>query len=151
MIDRDAYLDRLRALVDKHGWAVQGVGADVEAGVPGFAYTVGLAKKGLPELIVLGLPMDAAQPILNTLARRMVDGESFEDGSDIIEAANLPLRLQTLEGAHLRNWVRFADLMNGEPVGVRQLVWPDRDGRFPTDPGVDGRMAAMQDLGLYRA
>ena len=149
MIDRDAYLDRLRALVNKHGWAVQGVGADVEAGVPGFAYTVGLAKKGLPELIVLALPMDSAQPILNTLARRMVDGEAFEDGKDIIEAANLPLRLQTLEGGHLRNWVRFADLLNGKPVSVRQIVWPDRDGFFPTDPGVDGRMAALQDLRLH--
>ena len=52
----------VRDLIDRNGWAVQNVAPlprdGVEVRVPedlGFAYTVGLTAKGLPELWVAGL------------------------------------------------------------------------------------------------
>ncbi|MGU3502668.1 DUF4262 domain-containing protein [Mycobacterium sp. C31M] len=48
---RQDYLDVLRGLARKNGWAVQYVDAE-----PPFAYTLGLADAGLPELLITALP-----------------------------------------------------------------------------------------------
>lgn len=47
------YLDQMRELIDRCGWAVQGVERD--RSWPPWAYTVGLTAAGGPELVVTGL------------------------------------------------------------------------------------------------
>jgi hypothetical protein len=64
-------------LIRTFGWTVAAVFPDEDADEPGFTYTIGLAEKGLPELIVFALPPGAAQAILNDIAGQMVKGRKF--------------------------------------------------------------------------
>src|SRR5450631_2057031 len=61
------YVDHLRTLITRLGWAVQGVERDRIH--PPWAYTVGLTPRGLPELVVTGLPLRQATGLLNGVAR----------------------------------------------------------------------------------
>ena len=56
------YLDQIRDLIDRCGWAVQGVERDRVR--PPWAYTVGLTAAGHPELVVTGLPLTRAADLL---------------------------------------------------------------------------------------
>lgn len=65
----EEYLDVLRATIRDHGWAVQYVESENRP----FAYTVGLPGRGLPELLMTGLPADTACRVLNSIAHMIVD------------------------------------------------------------------------------
>lgn len=114
------------------GWCVQGV--DAEVGKPGFAYTVGLQQTfGQPELIVFGLPLEAAQRLLNLVAERMRGGMRFEldvSYGDMVAAHDVRFR-DVLDPASVREHVGYALwFYRGAAFGLRQLIWPDA-GRFP--------------------
>lgn len=63
-------------IIKRHGWQITGVGADKHN--PSFAYTTGLTNYELPELIVVGLPMQTAKIFLNRFGTEMADGKKFE-------------------------------------------------------------------------
>lgn len=134
----ETYLDRCRGLIAQHGFIVQCVGA--ESG-DGYAYTVGLTGTLGCELITIGLPLGTANAVLNTLAARLVSG-LIPDGEDIHEiASGLPVRLQTYAVMDPARGIDRSTLVAlsrrlGYPVShIRQLVWPDRHGRFPGEDG----------------
>lgn len=132
--------------IKEHGWVIQGVFGDKDE--PPFAYTVGLAGRGLPELIVSGLPMGAAQPVLNDLARRAVDGIArLEHGARFTDllANEVPMRLigTDYEAAKAETGVarNVQIIQTGDPhaeIEVLQLLWPDKEGRWPGDEGFVG-------------
>lgn len=62
----EEYLDEVYGIMLMHGWAVQ----HVECERRPFAYTVGLTRRGLPELVVTGLSPRRGQRLLNIAARR---------------------------------------------------------------------------------
>lgn len=56
-------------MIERHGWEVQGV---EQAG--GWVYTVGLVGRGLPELLLTGVPHQGrGVKILNDVARWMIE------------------------------------------------------------------------------
>lgn len=61
----EEYLDEVYGIMLMHGWAVQ----HVECERRPFAYTVGLTRRGLPELVVTGLSPRRGQRLLNIAAR----------------------------------------------------------------------------------
>lgn len=75
--------EQIDAAIKRVGWMVQGVFTGPNT--PDFAYTVGLAAKGLPELIIFGLPQEVAMNVLNALARKLVSRESVLVGTPINE------------------------------------------------------------------
>src|SRR3954447_13322413 len=127
------HLDQTRKLIDRHGHAVQAVMGTPTS--PGWAYTVGLHRHGLPELIIVGgLTVADQHGILNELALRMRAGERFEAGE----------RESTLLVGFEAVFVEVADastedfaVANRLQSGFRalQVVWPDHDNRFPWEPG----------------
>ena len=60
---RKMLLGKLDSLIDRDGFAVQGV-LGTHDQLP-FAYTVGLFLQGLPECIMVGPPPEVTQPLLN--------------------------------------------------------------------------------------
>ncbi len=63
------YLDEMHATMMRCGWAIQYVESDR---VP-FAYTLGLTRHDLPELLVTGVSPQRALRLLNGVARKSVD------------------------------------------------------------------------------
>jgi Domain of unknown function (DUF4262) len=134
----DLHEEFIRSAVQEHGWSVQLIpeGGD---GEPAFAYSVGLHKTvGAGELIVLGLGLDSMGAMINRLGDKLRAGERPRPGEDIDEILEgFPVRLRRVatrqdERAH----VGYALWFNGgADFPLWQVLWPDREGRFPGEPG----------------
>lgn len=124
----DEWLAVIRHTVVEHGWAVQYVESDRTP----YAYTVGLHERGLPELLVAGLPPQPTARILNTVAEYLVDGGQPVPGEwiSIIDGPQLAVVEVEHPDAHLNVAVAFY----GRKVRALQLVWADEHGHRPWCP-----------------
>lgn len=129
------YLDVLRAIIRDHGWAVQFVESERRP----FAYTVGLHERGLPELLITGLPPHTSTRLLNSIAH-YID----EDGVVLQPAMHIDHQgeflLEVVEVDHPDVHLKFAVGLFGPQIRALQLVWTDDDRYWPWDRGwADGR------------
>jgi uncharacterized protein DUF4262 len=142
-----AYLNWVAATVGEYGWAVSGTrGGDQE---PPWAYSVGmwLSNAG-PELIVCGLPLESAASIINAIGARVADGADIAPGVMLDDVCQAPLTFRPVD----MSW-RSSGLMSVSDAFygmVRppylQVVWPDKNDRFPMDPGFQRGFEEMQPM-----
>ena len=134
--------------VGRCGWALQLIDAGDGESQPAFAYTVGLHKTfGAPELIVVGLPHNVMGHILNDLGERIKSGGTLPVGEPILGILEgYPVRLREVRSPDsYREHVGYALWFNqGYDFALQQVLWPDRDGRFPGDPDADPATTALQ-------
>jgi hypothetical protein len=132
----EAFYRRLRQKVEVFGWAVQAVFA-VEEGHPEWAYTIGLHHFGHPEIIVTTLPQRVAHNILNNVGEQVKQGQRFEVGplyDKIIEGYGVTFR--PVPDVSAGEWFNVAhNYWGGYSFDALQLVWPDKEGRFPWQAG----------------
>lgn len=121
----EEYLDEVYGIMLMHGWAVQ----HVECERRPFAYTVGLTRRGLPELVVTGLSPRRGQRLLNIAARRALVGDLLTPGMQTTLPAG-PL-VETVQVTHPDAHLYCAIAIFGDKVTALQLVWADRRGRWP--------------------
>jgi hypothetical protein len=120
-----------------------------EAGAPSFAYTVGLWHHyEQPEVIVFGLEVDAADELLHHAADACAEGARFAPGDK---------RDDLLVGFAVR-FLGVAREVAGERLGAAswayedaafdsvQLVWPDKQRRWPWEEGVRKGFSDLQPL-----
>lgn len=122
------YLREIEEIVDRHGWAVQGVGPD-----PSWAYTVGLNILGHPELVIVGLPMSMAMDILNRAARVHID-YGIVPGAPVDIDYSVIFQTRRIAATHL-NVARAFQRESFQETAI-QLVWPDEDGVYREDQQV---------------
>jgi hypothetical protein len=137
MFDPAAYHAQQQELIDRYGWAVTAVvPGDDEPDRP-FAYTVGLTAHDQPELVIAGLDPITSQALLNDLAGRVLhQAARFTDRqriSDLISGHDAVV----IDGVATE--VLYPGAAFGrygqDRVRLQQIVWPDREGRFPWQPG----------------
>jgi hypothetical protein len=162
----DNLLDQIQA----KGWAWVAIGPDDGAmsnePFPPYCYTVGLVHKGLPDLIIIGLDPRTAfavgdQLILKALAE--IDAEKagpptpgsapFKLDTDLFEVFRgtraMLVDVPTEQAAKRSLFaLDYADVA-GKPLQVIQLLWPDRQGRLPFEPGVSPSFAEAQPVLKY--
>ena len=94
-----------------------------------FAYTIGLHERGLPELLVTGMPPERANLVLNTVAEYLLDGGRPVPGERMLIGGELLLDFVQVQHpiAHLK----FAVSFYGPDLRALQLVWPDEHGHRP--------------------
>jgi hypothetical protein len=144
------FLRRKQEIIDKVGWAVMHVlpngddpddphdPDDPDATTP-FAYTVGLTAHGYPELFIAGLAPGIAHALLNDLAGRVYDqAKRFTHGqrvSDLIAGYDAII----VEGPVIEALPPMAAIARygRDQIRLQQIVWPDRQGRFPWQDGYD--------------
>lgn len=145
---KNAYLEKVAGMIEEHGWIVQAIGTS-----PMLFYTVGLAEKGLPEVVITGVPMEAAKSIMNTFARKLVEdkftlddaamerGDKFEG---VLEGFKAQLRwVPPMQTKQLNVARVFAPSDDFKAV---QIIWPDPKGRFAGEAGFEEKFKLMQDL-----
>lgn len=120
---------------------------------PSFAYTVGLSGKDLPELMVIGLPPDTAQYLLNKMAKMAIERTLPRELIPIPEVVNLPVALRADDDestmAGLCNLAQvYSQEERGTPCKVAQVVIPDEDGRFPWELGCAQHFINLQNAAL---
>lgn len=139
------YTKQVENLIATHGWMVQAVFAtDTE---PGFAYTVGLSAKGLPELIVFALPPQHATAILNQVAQTMVNiGNPYPEWgliAEVMEGANC--MVVNADRDKTDNYM-FQAKYRYPDYKAMQLVWTDLNMKFPWEDGFDPDLIRLQPL-----
>jgi hypothetical protein len=120
------------AMIRKHGWFDTTVSGDDEG--PGFCYTTGfwLAFQ-FPELITFSMRAEIAHDTFWYIYRELKAGRTFkirEPTDSIFE--NLPamlLEVSEKQFPEYLGWNRW--FYRGDGFRCLQLVWPDRQGRFP--------------------
>jgi hypothetical protein len=131
----DDYIDKVRASIAYCGRYVMIV-AESESG-PSFAYTIGNASKGLPELLIEDDDLGAASAVLHAISDKMVErGRAFNDFGaveidvggvvtvGIYDAGDGVKDVCALQVAHVLE-------INPASYRVQQVMLADKDGRLP--------------------
>lgn len=130
------------------GFMVFRIGADDEG--PGLAFTVGLAHRfDHPELVCFGADADVLGELVRDLANQVAEGMCFEDGEirhDVLHCAKVRFEgLPADREAPRREHLGYACWFHrNASFPVLQVIWSDRDGRFPDDPRHDASLARWQ-------
>jgi hypothetical protein len=111
-------------------------------GHPPFSFSIGLALNyGQAEIVIFGMAPSKAAQIINIVRDEAASGKKFVDGdvsSDILVNGKVCFLEVPLElyGEYLGTAIWFYR-KSPRPFPCLQLVWPDRDGRFPWETGFD--------------
>lgn len=124
------------------GWAVQYVGGDAETAP--FAYSIGLSKRRLPELLMIA-PVDpnTAYQIINDVAKAFIDNAQTAQPGIMHQIITLPIQLRAVTDveAFYRTFALTARRWNEHehvtPIAPLQIILPDEAGRFPGDAAFD--------------
>lgn len=124
----------VRENVRKHGCHVMMVEADDEG--PAFAYSIGVnTTRGTAELICFGLRSEVMHRLINDLYARMAKGERYSDGDRVAELiAGYDCVLKKVQECWYREYFGYARWFHdGDDFEALQLVWPDKQHRYPWD------------------
>jgi Domain of unknown function (DUF4262) len=138
------YLDHMRDLIARYGWAVQGVNRDRLH--PPWAYTVGLTPRGLPELVVTGMQVTHATCLLNEIASHALHAEFPQPGEQIpLVGGPLIEIVKVVEpSAHLN----LAVSLYGPQIRALQIVHADDRDHWPWDSYYRGIRGGQPVLGV---
>lgn len=114
--------------IQREGWMVSGHNRTALDLGGNITYTAGLTEAGVPELAMAGLPHETAAVLLNRLARMHL-AEELQPGRQVLLDGH-PFLIVDAPGVI----GPVARSLYGRHVRFRQVLWPDRDGRHPTDP-----------------
>jgi hypothetical protein len=133
----------IRATVVEHGWAAVAVDAD-----PPFMYTAGLWRLAdHPELIITGLPNEPAKWVLDRAVALVREGKHLVAGTTVAGLiGDYPAAIRDVDPSRLSELAEAADLYRGVIYTALQIVWPDREGRFPWDRGAAREYCEAQPL-----
>jgi hypothetical protein len=139
------YLDELRDIIRAHGWAVQAVEHDRRP----YAYSIGLHDHGMPELLVTGLSPPDAAALINWSAAHLVRGLGISAGQQFTDPSGRLLEVVDVD--HPDAHMTFAVALGGPDITAQQLVWADRNGRWPWDARWSHGRRRQPVLGIRRA
>jgi Domain of unknown function (DUF4262) len=138
------YLAYMRALIDHHGWAVQGVGHDRIH--PPWAYTAGLTPHGKPELVVTGLPLGRATRLLNVVADHVLHAAAPPPGAQVHLRGGLVIEIVRV-GEPTAHLVTAMELY-GPAIRALQVVHADKHGHWPWEAEYRGVRGGQPVLGM---
>ena len=126
--------------VQRAGWHSVSYGHGPSPTDPPFGHTVGLARTfGHPELIIVNIEGEKGHAIRRNLVADIKAGHSFEDGAVTDDALeDHDVRFRAVDVSAVANWLDLAVWYYADqPFAALQILWPDRSGRFPDEPGYE--------------
>ncbi|HWM06006.1 MAG TPA: DUF4262 domain-containing protein [Actinophytocola sp.] len=130
--------------VQEHGWSVVAVAEEPE--LPGWAYTVGLRHlSGGPEACMFGLRGRDMHAWLNAVGQQVRTGQPLRSGQVRLGVLDgFPVAVRPVHPSWYADLFGFALGFYREPAPMTQLIWPDRQGRFPWQRGAGERCRTHQ-------
>jgi hypothetical protein len=133
--------------IEKYGWTV--ILIEATEYLPSFAYTVGLWKSyNHPELISFGLTTKTLHSILNVGGELVRDGYQLQVGSDYDDFfKNGIAQFIQVDPRSLRDYYGYAIWFNKtSDFPALQLVWTDRNNKYPWDTDFEEEFLYRQPL-----
>lgn len=117
--------------------------------LPSFAYSIGLWQKfGHPEIICFGLSIETLHGLINDAAETVKNGGTIEANKqydDFFESGST--EFVKVDSRNLPDYFGTAiDFYDSSDFSALQLVWTDRDNRFPWDEGFEKEYLYKQPL-----
>lgn len=144
------HAEKIEWMIETNGWALEPVPAQlgVDPPVPPYAYTIGFpATFGFPDVLVFGLTPIATNGLVELVADLLRGGTEIPIGVELVGLFDNDLR-SVFAPIDLDRWGHLVQVASawyrGAPHEVVQLLWPDRNGFLPTEPGFDRRVVAAQ-------
>jgi hypothetical protein len=131
--------------IDEYGVHIVHVPEDDDD--PAYSFTVGLWHSfEQPEVVVFGLPEPVAHELLNSLADECSEDRKFlPDSRHDGVLVGYPVRFVAVPKQHYDGYLGSAVwAYEGDEFPCVQLVWPDKQGRWPWDNGVREGFADSQ-------
>lgn len=147
----DLTADQRRVLADIDEDGVHIVDLQESDDRPGCSYSVGMWHSfEQPEVIVYGLPPEVARALIDAVADEAAEGAEFAAGArhaGLLQAYSV--RFLAVPKAKLRECLPVACWAHeNDDFPALQIVWPDKQGRWPWDPDTrDGFREAQPVLG----
>lgn len=144
------HAEKIEWMIETHGWALEPVAADARAQPPSpaYGYTIGVpALTGFPEIAVFGLTPAAANGLVGLVVDALRGGTEIPVGVELVGLLDNDLRCRFAPIDLAVHGDRFGTARAwyaGEPFDIVQLVYPDRNGFMPYEPGFDQRMRYAQ-------
>lgn len=143
---------KIHADIERVGWSAIGVLPTVDEVDPGppFLYSIGFQDHGHPEVIVVGLPHEVMHGMVANFYKRVSEGELFRDGErvvDILHGYEVEMRTVPQPGRPLYQAMNYYCV---EFIDALQVLWPDKEGFFPGEDGMDANMEYAQDIERVR-
>ncbi len=146
---RKVVREKIDQMVEQQGFAIMTAAHDPEYGT--FSYTIGLAKRWWPELVLTSLGPQSARMILKETVRRLTAIDTIPTAGMVVEkAVNTPLRLGPIADKYLSGHLILANdramrkgygslenTANGPSLPALQVIWPDTAGLYPDNPLYD--------------
>ena len=133
-------LAQIEEHIATHGRAVISV-----MGEPGgthgypYAYSIGHADKGRPELMLTSLGGETATYLVNAVAKALEEREWKTDPDERIALERVSIRMLPADGfeAEAGGARSRAEEKGIEDLRFLQILWPDAGGRFPDEEDYD--------------
>jgi Domain of unknown function (DUF4262) len=151
---RDEYMFQIAGTIHRHGFFIQYVLGD--RGHPPWAYTIGLAARGVPEFVVMGIDAESASFLLHRVHDDVTAGRPIRIGRDRRHAiGGIPVRFLRVLDDYLD--VRLglfgtAEGYNASTVGwpwtprFLQVVWAAENRALPWSARYPARLRRLQPL-----
>jgi hypothetical protein len=136
---RREYLDQIKHIVGRDGFAVQGVfPAEEDASAAEFwSYTVGLN----PELAIVGMPPEQGAPLLNAIVEWFSERATIPTPGEYIgplgDEYGILLRAVRVDDGRYPFTIASEYRYPGETFDALQVVWPDDEYRYPEHADYD--------------
>ncbi len=144
------HAEKIEWMVETHGWAMEPVAAnhDVDPPFAGYVYTIGYPEAfGFPEVVLFGLTPSAARGLFDMIADLLRGGTEIPLGVELTGFFDGELRcvFAPIAPDVVRQLLKTAVAWRrGAEFDAVQLLWPDRNGFLPTEPGFDRRVVLAQ-------
>ena len=144
------HAEKIEWMIGAHGWAMEPVAArtDTDPPLAGYVYTIGYPEAfSFPEVVVFGLTPAAARGLFDMIADMLRGGTEIPLGTELVGLFDNELRcvFAPIGDGVVRELLGTAVAWRkGATFAAVQLLWPDRNGFLPTEPGFDRRIVLAQ-------
>ena len=144
------HAEKIEWMIETNGWALEPVAAvpDSDPPSPGYAYTIGLNQSfSFPDLVIFGLAPVAVKGLIDLVIEQVTSGVEIPRDVPLVGLLDNELRcvfstVDVKDHAHL--FTTGVKWNRGKVGDMLQLVWPDRNGWLPYEPGFDASMRMVQ-------
>ena len=142
--------ERIAFMIDTDGFAVEVVPPQPELDPPlgAYTYTIGFPNHtGFPDIVVFGLTPVATRGLLGVVADTLRAGTEIPIGQELVGLLDNDLRA-VFAAVDTDAWgalfAQAADWYGDATLTMVQLLYPDRNGFLPYEPGYDRRLRFAQ-------